>query len=685
MKKRILSVIISMLCVAMLFSACDNFNSFTGTSDKETSYTVTFLNYDNTLLYCATGIKEGEPAIYEGDTPTRPDSNEYTYSFIGWDRDISAIYSNLVVFAKYSETQKTDYSKFNTANKNGKILAYQGTQQNKGLTFANAINIDNQYYFYYFYLGTVSKVPLYTSVALQYQYNSEVTFNFNELTSESLTNSISRSTATVDTHSYTGGFKIGFMQEFSAEAGAVFAKAKASFTSTQETDHHWTNNWGSTLTESETATSSYLTQYSKGYSEKISFSEEAGFTKGNYYRMSFYDTLSAYGVLAYEVATNTYSAANDFFLKDNSTMRIWEESSNGVFEYGQEKEIEFDVNKAIEYVETHKSELALDKGNDRDYVVAENPRFYESTDTFLVADTGYFGLADREHETIDLSKYSEYFSENYLFCFAVTLNISRVDSGYQEIYLYNDYKTTSKEMEISTAVSSYGLVRGSIITHGSGAYDHYISWNVRGDELKDTMYIRYDAQGNNNDDWYKNSILVGLTIVSESKNLPLEQTILDNSNQITVIDDGVFGLAARSFDQMLLSSYAEYMTADYFFLFDVTINMHEKNDGYQEIYLYNKYDVTTSSTNKDISYAMEHGLIYGTLLEHDTGKANATPQNYNFNWVISGNNIHENMYIRYDASGNDNDTWYKNSITVTLRVFHAPTFTTDISVSDVFT
>ncbi len=210
MKKRILSVIISMLCVAMLFSACDNFNSSTGASDKETSYTVTFLNYDNTLLYRATGIKEGEPAIYDGDTPARPDSNEYTYSFIGWDKDISAIYSNLVVFAKYSETQKTDYSKFNAANKNGKIVAYQGAQQDNGLTFANAINIDNQYYFYYFYLGTVSKVPLYTSVALQYQYNSEVTFNFNELTSESLTNSISKSTATVDTHSYTGGFKIGF-------------------------------------------------------------------------------------------------------------------------------------------------------------------------------------------------------------------------------------------------------------------------------------------------------------------------------------------------------------------------------------------------------------------------------------------------------------------------------------------
>ena len=249
---------------------------------------------------------------------------------------------------------------FNVANTNGKIVAYQGIQQEDSLTFANAINIDNEYYFYYFYLGTISKVPLYTSVALQYQFDTEVTLTFNKLTSESLSISISKSTATVNTYSYTGGFKIGFKQEFSADTGVVFAKAKASFTTTQETDHHWTKNWGSTVTESETATSSYLTQYSQGYSEKVAFSKEAGFTKGNYYRMSFYETVSAYGVLAYEVATNTYSTTTDFLLKNNSTVRIWEESLNEVFDYEQEKRIEFDVNAAIEYAENHKDDIFSD-------------------------------------------------------------------------------------------------------------------------------------------------------------------------------------------------------------------------------------------------------------------------------------------------------------------------------------
>ncbi|MDE6586359.1 MAG: hypothetical protein K2K80_06750 [Clostridia bacterium] len=109
MKKRVLGAVIIMICLVMLFSACNLSDNVEvpDISDKEATYTVTFLNYDNSLLHRATDIKEGEPAIYAGETPTRPDSNEYTYSFIGWDKDISAIYSNLSVFAKYSETSKT--------------------------------------------------------------------------------------------------------------------------------------------------------------------------------------------------------------------------------------------------------------------------------------------------------------------------------------------------------------------------------------------------------------------------------------------------------------------------------------------------------------------------------------------------------------------------------------------------
>ncbi len=194
-------------------------------------------------------------------------------------------------------------------------------------------------------------------MALQYKFDTEVSFEFSCLTNESISNSISKSKATIDTQSYTGGFKISFQQELSAELDAIFVKAKASLSATEETDHHWTNNWSTTVTDSETATSTYLSQFSKGYSEKVTFNEKSGFTKGNYYRMSFYDTLNAYGVLVYDIKNNLYSTTNDFFLEKASIVRVWEESNDSTFVYEQCKDLEFDVNLAIDYAEKHKLDL----------------------------------------------------------------------------------------------------------------------------------------------------------------------------------------------------------------------------------------------------------------------------------------------------------------------------------------
>lgn len=324
--------------------------------------------------------------------PNDPVKDGYIFDGWYWDNNVwekpftanslldAPISSNKSVYAKFTLSEQ-DELQFNAINTNGKLVAYRGQQQENGITFSNAINIDNQYFFYYFYLGTVSKVPIYTSVAMQYQYDTEVTFTFNKLTEKSIADSTTKSKETVNTHSYTGGFTIGFEQNFTTEAGALLSKAKASFSMSEETDHHWTNNWGDITTDSQTATSSYLSQFSQGYTERVTFSKDAGFTEGNFYRMSFYDSVSAFGVLAYEVASNTYSTTTDFLLRKNSTVRVWEESPNELFEYQQEKDIEFDVNAAIEYAESHKLELTPDSAELGDS--SNNPYLISSADDFM--------------------------------------------------------------------------------------------------------------------------------------------------------------------------------------------------------------------------------------------------------------------------------------------------------------
>jgi hypothetical protein len=81
--------------------------SSTSSTNSETSslsntfYQVAFVNYDQTLLY-QTKTREGETAIYAGDTPTRPQDDQHTYSFNGWNKSLSNIRSDSTFVAQYA-------------------------------------------------------------------------------------------------------------------------------------------------------------------------------------------------------------------------------------------------------------------------------------------------------------------------------------------------------------------------------------------------------------------------------------------------------------------------------------------------------------------------------------------------------------------------------------------------------
>ena len=67
------------------------------------TFTVTFVNYDDTVLF-VDEVNEGATAVYEGETPTRPDDDEYTYTFSGWDKTLTNVQSSFTTKATYTST-----------------------------------------------------------------------------------------------------------------------------------------------------------------------------------------------------------------------------------------------------------------------------------------------------------------------------------------------------------------------------------------------------------------------------------------------------------------------------------------------------------------------------------------------------------------------------------------------------
>ena len=87
--------------------------------------------------------------------------------------------------------------------------------------------------------------------------------------------------------------------------------------------------------------------------------------KGNYYRMSFYETVKAYGILIYDVENNKYATASQTFLKSNSTIRLWEQSTDGSFDYEKTDKLNFDVESAIKYAQNNPP-LSVDVDNEKE-------------------------------------------------------------------------------------------------------------------------------------------------------------------------------------------------------------------------------------------------------------------------------------------------------------------------------
>lgn len=102
--------------------------TFTSEEIKEETYTITWKNYDGSILETDTDVKKGNTPTYDGAIPTRPDDAEYTYTWSGWDPKVAEVSKDQVYTATYtSEKIITDEERYATkpiVSSDGKTIKY---------------------------------------------------------------------------------------------------------------------------------------------------------------------------------------------------------------------------------------------------------------------------------------------------------------------------------------------------------------------------------------------------------------------------------------------------------------------------------------------------------------------------------------------------------------------------------
>ena len=75
--------------------------TYTETKNK---YNVKFTNYDGSILQEET-LEYGTLPVYKGEVPTREKTEEYTYTFKSWNKEITEVTDNEIYIATYTETK----------------------------------------------------------------------------------------------------------------------------------------------------------------------------------------------------------------------------------------------------------------------------------------------------------------------------------------------------------------------------------------------------------------------------------------------------------------------------------------------------------------------------------------------------------------------------------------------------
>ena len=149
----------------------------------------------------------------------------------------------------------------------------------------------------------------------------------------------------------------------------------------------------------------------------------------------------------------------------------------------------------------------------------------QSSPNYEINDDGQYGLEEPSKSILELSSYSKYMNDDYVFVFDVKISYEaywwlwtsdgdHYEEGNKQIFLFKKeagYLAVSLNMVNSNSIrSKYGLLKEETWDDDKGTKN--FTWEIKGSECTNEMCIKYDAWGDSEDTWYVKSITVDLLI-----------------------------------------------------------------------------------------------------------------------------------------------------------------------------
>lgn len=105
---------------------------------------------------------------------------------------------------------------------------------------------------------------------------------------------------------------------------------------------------------------------------------------------------------------------------------------------------------------------------------------------------------------------------------------------------------------------------------------------------------------------------------------------------------------------------------------DFSFDVKEIDDGYQYVFLY--YNTSCDENNivdeiVDLFDDSDPSLLYTYKFEHTSGKKDTNWATHTFSTSVSMSSIKDDLYIRYGASGKNEDDWQNKNVVVTLTPY----------------